>query len=54
MGPPAYSMHQAHAKRMSGTCQAHARRMSGACQAVLQMPASCMHHTCMLVCYPGL
>ena len=46
MGPPAYSMHQARAKRMSGACQVHARRMSGACQVHVRLCCKCLHPAC--------
>ena len=41
MGPPAYSMHQVHAKRMPSACQVHVRRMPGACQVHVRCISGC-------------
>ena len=48
MGPPAYSMHQARAKRMSGACQAHARCMPGTCQVHVRCMSGCAANACIL------
>ena len=43
MGPPAYSMHQVHAKCMSGTCQVHVRCISGCAANAYILHAPYMH-----------